>query len=152
MKNKTIKLVITEATLLQYEEHYFALHPRAHKKPIAHPYHESINQWMIMKRPMMNALKQKWKDFIVWFVDQQGYANLRIEECEISFRTYYGNNRRHDPDNSCPKFLIDGLCEGGLLVDDDSKHIARIVLECYVDEQNPRTEIIIKILEESTNG
>jgi hypothetical protein len=152
MNVNKLQLVITEQTLAEYEKYYFGLHPRAKKRPIPHPYHESINQWMIMKRPMMNALKQKWKDFIVWFVDQQGYANLRIEKCEISFRTYYGNNRRHDPDNSCPKFLIDGLCEGGLLVDDDNKHIARIALECYVDEHNPRTEINITILEENANG
>lgn len=149
---QTINLTLTSDVLTVYEQHYFALHPRAKKKPIAHPYHESINQWMIMKRSMMNALKQKWKDFIVWFVGQQGYANLRIERCELSFRTYYGNNRRHDPDNSCPKFIIDGLCESGMLVDDDSRHVSKITLECFVDEENPRTEIMIKVLEDKKNG
>ena len=59
-----IKLVIDNDILSQYEAYYFMIHPKASKKPIAHPYHESINVWMIMKRPMMNALKQKWKDFI----------------------------------------------------------------------------------------
>ena len=56
-----IKLTIDNNTLSEYEKYYFKQHPRASKKPIANPYHPTINQWMIMKRPMTNALKQKWK-------------------------------------------------------------------------------------------
>ena len=59
---QVIKLVIDNTALEEYEKVYFARHPRAKKKPIARPYHESINEWMIMKRPQMNALKQKWKE------------------------------------------------------------------------------------------
>lgn len=138
-----IKLIFDKKTLSDYEAHYFSLHPRAKNKPIKNPYHESINTWMIMKRPMMNALKQKWKDFIVWFVDNQGYSNLRIEKCELSFKTFYSTHRRHDTDNSTPKFIIDGLVESRLLLDDDSEHITKLILECYVDEARPRTEIYI---------
>ena len=125
--------------------YYFEQHPRAKKRPIAHPYHESINAWMVMKRPMMNALKQRWKDFITWFVADQGYANLHIDRCELRFVTYYSTNRRHDVDNSCPKFIIDGLCQAGLIVDDDSTHVTKLTLECYVDAIDPRTEIHIYI-------
>lgn len=138
-----IHLEFDDATLDDYERYYFANHPRAKKKPIKHPYHESINQWMIMKRPEMNALKGRWKDFAVWFIDQQGYSNLRIERCELTFRTYYGTNRRHDIDNTCPKFILDGLCESGLIVDDDCQHITKLTLMCGVDRQRPRTEIDI---------
>ena len=140
-----IKLVINNDTLIQYEKYYFGIHKKAKKKPIAHPYHESINVWMIMKRPMMNALKQRWKDFIVWFIDNQGYTNLHIDKCELSFTTYYSTHRRHDVDNSIAKFLIDGLVESGFIVDDDCNHITKIVLECFVDEANPRTEITVKV-------
>lgn len=97
-----------------------------------------------MKRPMMNSLKQKWKDFIVWLVQNQGYANLRIEKCELRFMTYYGTHRRHDVDNSTPKFIIDGLCDAGLIIDDDSEHVTKLILECDVDEEHPRTEIFLK--------
>ena len=144
---RTIKLVIDENTLTEYEKYYFKLHPKAQKKPIAHPYHESINAWMIMKRPMMNALKQKWKDFIVWFIETKGYSNLRIEKCELTFHTYYASDRRHDVDNSTPKFAIDGLVESGFIVDDDSTHIKSLKLMCFVDKNHPRTEIFVKILD-----
>ena len=142
-----IKLIIDSDVLERYEERYFSVHKKATKKPIAHPYHESINVWMIMKRPMMNALKQKWKDFIVWFIEEQGYSNLRIARCDITFTTYYPNNRRHDVDNSTPKFLLDGLVESGFIIDDDSKHVHSITLICGVDREHPRTEICVNISE-----
>lgn len=144
---KTIKIVFDEETLALYEKHYFAIHTKAKKKPIPHPYHESINQWMIMKRPMMNSLKQRWKDFIVWLVNNLGYSSLKIERCEISQSIYYPTNRRHDIDNSTPKFILDGLVESGMIVDDDSNHIDRLTLQVGVDKKHPRTELIIKIKE-----
>lgn len=142
---KNIKLIINNDTLREYELYYFRKHPKAQKKPIENPYHPSINEWMIMKRPMMNSLKQKWKDFTVWFVEKQGYANLHIEECEMIFTAYYKTNRRHDTDNSIPKFILDGFTEAGLIADDDSNHLTRLTLKCDVDRDNPRTEIEIII-------
>lgn len=144
---KEILLQIDNDAITRYEQHYFSIHTRAKKKPIPHPYHQSINVWMIMKRPAMNALKQQWKDFIRYFVEEQGYANLHINKCEISQVVYYPNNRRHDTDNSVPKFILDGLVESGMIVDDDSQHITKLTLECKTDLQNPRTELHIKILD-----
>lgn len=147
---KKIQLIIDKEAVQRYEEHYFSIHTKAHKKPIAHPYQESINAWMIMKRPMMNALKQKWKDFICYFVEEQGYANLGITKCKICQTVYYPNNRRHDTDNSVPKFILDGLVQGGMVVDDDSNHITELTLRCRTDTSNPRTELLITILPDET--
>ncbi len=139
-------LVIDNSILEEYNRYYFLQHPKAKKKPIAHPYHESINVWMIMKRPMMNALKQRWKDFVKWYITQLGFSELHINKCEISQVVYYPTNRRHDIDNSVPKFILDGLTESGMIIDDDSRHITRLTLECCVDKENPRTELTIKLL------
>lgn len=144
--NKTILLCIDNDAIARYEDYYFSIHKKAKKKPIPHPYHESINAWMIMKRPMMNALKQKWKDFICYYVKEQGYANLRIERCEIYQMVYFSNNRPHDIDNTVPKFILDGLVESGMIVDDDCQHITKLILGCGTDLKNPRTEITIKVL------
>lgn len=142
-----ITLVVDNEVLDRYAEAYFALHPRARVRPIKQPFHESINQWMIMKRPMMNGLKQKWKDFISWFVEEKGYSNLRIKRCEISQKIYYETNRRHDLDNGVPKFILDGLVESGMIDDDDSEHISKLTLECETDRENPRTVLKITIYE-----
>lgn len=143
---KNIKLTINKDVLETYSKYYFTLHPKAKKVPIKQPYHESINVWMIMKRPMMNSLKQKWKDFICWFIKEQGYSNLHIEKCEIKQVVYYPNNRRHDIDNSVPKFILDGLVEGGMIADDDCRHVTKLILQCDVDIDYPRTELIIAYL------
>lgn len=142
---KKIILVIDEDTLTRYEKYYFTIHPRARKKPIPFPYHPSINEWMIMKRPMMNALKQKWKDFIAWFVAEQGYANLQIHQCEMEFDTYYKTNRPHDVDNGCPKFILDGLVAGQMIVDDNDTCIMSLLLRSHSASERPRTEICIYI-------
>ena len=142
--NKTIRLVIDQSVLDEYTSFYFEEHPKAKKEPIPKPYHESINVWMIKRRPAMNALKQKWKSFIQWLVEKQGYTNLHIEECEIEQMVFYPNNRRHDIDNSVPKFILDGLVESGMIVDDDCLHIQKLILGCGTDKDNPRTELTIK--------
>lgn len=145
MTIQVIKLVIDNTALEDYEKVYFANHPRAKKKPIAQPYHESINKWMIMKRPQMNALKQKWKDFIIYFIQNSEHKDVHIEQCELKFITYYGTERRHDIDNGCPKFILDGLCDSGFIIDDDSKHITALTMQCFVDADNPRTEIEVYV-------
>ncbi len=146
-RSKKIKLVIDEAVLERYNEYYFSIHTRAKKPPIKQPYHESINQWMILRRPMMNALKAKWKDFIKWFIDDLGCANLKIERCEILQTVYFPNNRRHDIDNTVPKFILDGFVESGFIVDDDCLHIEELRMRCHTNQEHPRTEFEIKVLE-----
>lgn len=144
---KEIKLVFDKQTIAEYTEEYFKAHPRAHVPPIKQPYHESINTWMIMRRPQMNALKGKWKAFITWMIERQGYTNLHIKRCELHFKTFYPNHRRHDIDNSVPKFIIDGLVESKFVEDDDFECVTKLTLECFIDTENPRTEIIVLLTE-----
>ena len=91
----------------------------------------------------MNALKQRWKDFIVWFVNDLGFGNLQIDECHMTFTSYYPTKIRHDVDNSSPKFALDGLAESGFIIDDDSKHLKSLTLKCGYDKERPRTEILV---------
>ncbi len=143
MSDDTIKLTIDKDTISRYEKYYFSIHTKAHKSPIDHPYHESMNTWMRMRRAMMNALKQKWKDFIVWLIEESGYSDIKIDKCKVRQVIYYPTSRRHDPDNTSPKFILDGLVEGGMIVDDDSTHIVSLILECGVDKEYPHTDIYI---------
>lgn len=52
-----------------YKKYYFKRHPGVNKMPIDAPYHPLIKAWMLMKRPMLNTLKERWEDFIIWFFD-----------------------------------------------------------------------------------
>lgn len=138
-----LTITIDNGVLDRYADHYFEQHPRARKKPIPHPYHESINKWMIMKRVQMNALKQKWKEFIIWLANDAGCADKMIEHCVIRQTAFYPTKSRHDTDNSVPKFILDGLVEGHVIIDDDIKCVEELRLRCGIDKYNPRTIIEI---------
>lgn len=137
------KLTIDNKLIDEYADYYFKSHPRARKKPIEHPYHESINRWFIMKRPQMNMLKQKWKDFIIWWMRKLGYTDKKIGQFTMTFTVYMPTRRRIDPDNTVPKFILDGFTESGFIVDDDGQHLLSLTLMTGYDKDNPRTEIII---------
>jgi hypothetical protein len=142
-----IKLIIDNNILQKYNEFYFKKFPKRKKIPIESPTHPSINKWMIMKRPMMNALKQYWKDFIIWFVEENKLTNKKINKCDLIFVSYFKTKIRKDCDNTVPKFILDGMVDGGLIVDDDSLHVESLTLKCGYDKEQPRTEIYIKINE-----
>lgn len=134
----------------EYGKEYKRKHPRSYKHPFANktgnvsPIPPSLNQWMVMMRPQMNNNKQKWKDFIVWLVEQNELTNKQIEKAKITFVYYFPTKLRRDADNYTPKNIMDGFTESGLLVDDDFGHIAELKIQGGYDKENPRTEIYIE--------
>lgn len=145
MKDK-ITITIDGDCIARYEQVYFQQHPRARKSPIPSPQHPSINTYTRMTFQAANNLKQRWKSFIIWLVEDLGYSDLGIEECEIIYRTFFFQNRRHDLDNISPKYILDGFVEAGMIVDDDYTHIKKLTLECDIDKKHPRIEFFIKII------
>lgn len=141
--DKHIKLVLDQAILDKYTKYYFVKHPRAKKVPIEKPRHPSINQWCILPRPQMNALKQKWKEFGCFWIKYLGYENMKLDDLDVISTTYFESNRRHDVDNTVFKFLADSWTEAGFIVDDDEKHLHSLTLRTGYDKNNPRTEFDI---------
>lgn len=142
-----IKIIFTSDCVERYNQMYFDQHPKARKSPIKSPQHPSINTYMAMHNMARNNLKQQWKDFVVWKINEMGLSDKRINKCKITYRTFFYQNRRHDLDNLSPKFILDGFVESGLLPDDDSEHITSLTIECGIDKMNPRIEFWITILE-----
>lgn len=136
-----IKLVLNQDVLDKYNKHYFTEHPRAKKVPIEHPWHPSINTWCILPRIQMNALKQKWKDFIVFWINDEKLSNRQLDDFDIVITVFFNTKRRHDVDNQVPKFILDGFTESGFIVDDDEKHLHSLTIKTGYDKENPRTEI-----------
>lgn len=91
----------------------------------------------------MNDLKQKWKDFAIWLVKKNGLEGKKLECFDMKFITYMPTKRRIDPDNTVPKFILDGFTESGFIVDDDSLHLKSLTLCADYDKDFPRTEIFI---------
>ena len=63
----------------------------------------------------------------------------------ISF-CWYEKNRRRDCDNIAfaKKFILDALVEDGVLVDDSQKYVTGFEDLFYVDNANPRIEVLIE--------
>lgn len=135
-----IEIEFTEELLEMWTEKYMKSHPRTKKKPIASPIHESINIWSIMRRPMMNSLKSRWKDFGKFVVDYYGLTDLGISKCKCKYivhKTYVKSYKRSDCDNIVPKFILDSLTAeaSGVLVDDSCDVIEELTLS-IINEQN----------------
>lgn len=141
--DKTLTLVLDQSVLDKYNDYYFSLHPKAKKVPIEKPRHPSINQWYILPRIQMNALKQKWKDFCVWWINDLRYQDMHLDNFELEVRVYFDSKRRVDTDNQTPKFILDGWSESGFILDDDGRHLRSLTLKTDYDKENPRTEFII---------
>lgn len=139
-------IVSNNITLKDYNDYYFNKYPKRKKKPIEKPYHPSVNKWFILPRPQMNKLKQDWKEYIIWLVEQNGFTDLHIEKCRITYRFYMPSKRRSDTDNYTPKFCQDGLVEAGVIVDDDYLHCNPLKIWLGYDKNNPRMEITIEEL------
>ena len=140
-----IKLILDNKVLERYNTYYFLEHPRAKKKPIEKPYHPSINTWCILPRIQMNALKQKWKDFVCFWMRLEKLENKKLDNFDITITVFFDTKRRHDVDNQVPKFILDGFTEAGFIVDDDEKHLHSLTLKTGYDKENPRTEIEVFI-------
>lgn len=138
-----MKLILDNSVLSKYYDYYFCIHPRAKKKPIEKPYHPSINTWCILPRMQMNALKQKWKNFVIWWINDLQLNDLNLDSFDICVTVFFNTKRRHDVDNQVPKFILDGLVESKLIVDDSEKHLLSLTLKTRYDKENPRTEIEI---------
>jgi len=138
-----ILITIDDEDVKEYLIYYFKKYPNRRVAPIDRPTHPSMNKWMIMKRPQMNDTKQKWKEFTVWIVKKNGLENKMIEECEMTFISYFKTKIRKDVDNTSPKFVLDGFPEARLIIDDDSLHLTSLTLKCGYDKLRPRTEIYI---------
>lgn len=148
MDNKIV-IEFTEELLEEWTKIYFKKHPRAKNKPIDSPVHESLNKWTIMRRPMANALKQKWKDFGKFVVNYYGLEDLGICKCKckyIAYKNYVDKKRRMDADNIVPKFILDSLTAEctGVLVDDSCDCIEELTIK-IIQQQNIKnhSEIIL---------
>lgn len=63
----------------------------------------------------------------------------------ITYR-WYSKNKRKDIDNVAfsKKFINDGLVTAGVLEDDSRKYISGFTDEFYVDDKNPRVEVLVQ--------
>lgn len=88
--------------------------------------------------------KALWTDNVIWTIKALKVRPQNpFEKSTVAITYYFPDNRRHDPDNYSGKLFMDGLTRGGIIADDDFRHI-NLVLAGDVDRANPRTEIVVQ--------
>ena len=140
-----IKITITQDDVNSFNAEYFKAHPRAKKTLIAKPQHPSLNEYMTACNMKSNSSKQNWKQFMIYLLNEKGLRDIRLDKCEVTYITYFSNRRKHDLDNITPKFIFDGLVEGGFLIGDDMSHITKLTIMGGYDIENPRIELIFNL-------
>lgn len=86
--------------------------------------------------------KKLWTEAVCWAC--KPYRPPKPpDRAEVTITYYFPTQARHDADNYCGKFLLDGLTKAGIIADDDMKHITLTVRGKY-DKVDPRTEIEVK--------
>ena len=90
--------------------------------------------------------KHTWTEAVCW-ASKHFRPKKPYEHAFVTITYYFPTRARHDADNYCGKFLLDGLTKAGIIVDDDMKHITLTIKGEY-DKDNPRT--VIDVTERST--
>lgn len=94
--------------------------------------------------------KAEWTRIVwamCWASKDRPAAPYQMASVEIMY--FFPTRTRHDADNYCGKFLLDGLTKAGVIVDDDLAHI-RLHIGGGWDKKNPRTVITITEVENET--
>ena len=99
------------------------------------------NRWQYQKD------KKKLHELVKLLTVRKKY---NINKCKMTVVYYFKDRRRHDPSNY-DKILLDCLVEANVITDDNYSVITEFTTIGDYDKNNPRTEIIIEILEENKN-
>lgn len=150
--------VLDVPLMQEYWDYYSKAHPRAKNHPLKSsgkiknlvPYPLSQNILRNMGFQQYNSVKQKWSDFIIWYVSKLGYENLQLENVEVYIDFYFGDRRSRDiTDNYNLKFINDGFVNCGFLKDDNCRVLQKAHYSyCGIDKEYPRTIIKFVRLEE----
>ena len=90
------------------------------------------------------AEKKRWAETIALLCKPR--PKNPISYARITLTYYFGDRRRHDPDNYAGKMVLDGLVKSGI-IQDDSFSCIRLRLNGKYDKSSPRLEITVEELE-----
>ena len=109
-------------------------------------HHPSLNKWTRWHWAKKDKVKKEFIQEITLKCNKYQQPNLDNAKIEVLY--YFKNKRRRDKDNYVPKFILDGLVNAEIIKDDNDNNIF-LNWKLLYDEDNPRTEIIIKEVQET---
>ena len=85
------------------------------------------------------ADKKEWADLIAYTCRPK--PPYPLARAKVTLHYYFKDKRRHDPDNYSGKFILDGLVNAGILVD-DSFQVIDLELKADIDPNKQGYTII----------
>ena len=102
----------------------------------------SLNVWKCWHWSEQASYKRQLTDAVTWLVRAKRLPMFKRATVQIIY--YHSTNRRRDPaDNWAPKFLMDALVQGGILVDDNGDLVKVPPVGMEFDPERSRTEVFI---------
>lgn len=88
------------------------------------------------------AEKKRWAEMITLLCKPR--PKNPIPYAKVTLMYYFGDRRRHDPDNYAGKMVLDGLVKSSI-IQDDSFSCIQLRLNGHYDKNYPRTEITVEV-------
>jgi hypothetical protein len=102
----------------------------------------SLNDWVNWHWGKQRRYKQDLTDAVCGLKVAMKLPKFYRATVQIIY--YHSTNRRRDPaDNWAPKFLMDALVQGGILVDDNGDLVKVPPVGMEFDPGRPRTEVFV---------
>lgn len=105
----------------------------------------SKNKYVNMCWQARGRYKKSIRREIYYEMLRQNIRNYKtFNKAKITFKLYFGTNRRRDSANYLGGGIIailDSLVDLGVIIDDNHKVIGNPKVELYTDKDNPRCEI-----------
>lgn len=86
--------------------------------------------------------KKRWAEMIAFLCKPR--PQNPIPYAKVTLTYYFGDRRRHDPDNYAGKMVLDGLVKSSI-IQDDSFSCIQLRLNGHYDKNYPRTEITVEV-------
>lgn len=104
----------------------------------------SLNKFMGRKNEWdYRAAKTNWTRAVLYAARAaKDRPEQPLEKAFVRIDYFFKTAVRHDADNYCGKFLLDGLTKAKVIADDDFGHIS-LTVHGHIDRENPRTEITV---------
>ena len=98
--------------------------------------HPSLNKWAVANRFAANKCKQEWKQMVYWACKEIGIKKTIITPVTVCIHCKFKDKRRRDCDNYTPKFILDGLVEAGVLIDDSCDVVKELRIKMDIGSYN----------------
>lgn len=137
---------VTQDLVDEYNKLYLSQNKRRSKPAIDSPLCPTINKFTSMIRMQQNDSKQKYKNFMLWILNNNNIPKLMLEDCEITYKVTYNTKTRRDCDNASlnSKYYGDAFVEYGLLKDDSYFQVKWLHFTACYEKGIKKLDISIK--------